>query len=176
MVAAQRRAGFFRNYGRHAAGCLSTARVNVVTASLIAVLLSVGCSQPKISDQVAFTDLHPVTGRVKFDGQPMAGGTVRLFPVVGQSENANGEVCTANVSADGSFQMKTFRAAGYGSGVPAGEYAVAFSWSGTPEETADYSADDRPEKLPAKLTSPKTSGIRVTVAAGGTVIPDIDLK
>ena len=143
---------------------------------LVAILVCVGCGEAEISDLNSFEDLHSATGRVTFQGQPLVGGSVRLFPVAGQSAEAKGEVYTAVVSADGSFELQTFRSAGRGMGVPAGEYFASFSWSGHPDDTADLSADELPQKLPVKLTRPQTSGVRIAVASGGTVVPDIELK
>lgn len=138
--------------------------------------LVAGCGKPPATDVVDFSDLHPATGRVTFQGTPMVGGSVRLFPISGASSSAQGDVYTAVVAEDGSFELQTFRTAGRGIGVPAGEYGTCFSWSGHPDEHADLSNDELPEKLPARLTRPQTSGVKVTVAAGGTVIPDIELK
>jgi hypothetical protein len=162
--------------GDRAAGLTPLRRHSASAFFFIAAVFCSGCGQKEASEPKTFDDLQPVSGRVSFQGQPMAGGTVRLFPVTAVSESAKGEVYTAVVADDGSFRMQTFRAAGSGFGVPTGEYLASFSWSGTPEEAARYSADERPEKLPAKLTRQKTSGVQVKVAAGGTVIPDLELK
>lgn len=140
------------------------------------VWLTAGCGQPVPTDLTEFSDLHPVTGRVTFQGQPLVGGSVRLFPVTPPAGDAAGDVYSCVVAEDGTFELNTFRAAGRGVGVPAGEFGVSFSWSGHPDDNADLSSDDVPEKLPIKLTRPKTSGVRVTVPPGGTVVPDIDLK
>lgn len=162
--------------GDRAAGLTPARRHSASALFLIAAVFCSGCGQQEASEPKTFDDLQPVSGRVSFQGQPIAGGTVRLSPVSAASENAKGEVYTAVVADDGSFRMQTFRAAGSGFGVPAGEYRASFSWSGTPEEAAQYSSDERPEKLSKKLTREKTSGVQVTVAVGGTVIPDLELK
>ncbi|MFO0426657.1 MAG: hypothetical protein ACK526_08835 [Planctomyces sp.] len=162
--------------GDRTAGLTPVRRHFAAALLLIAAVFCSGCGQQEASEPKTFDDLQPVSGRVSFQGKPIAGGTVRLFPVTAASESAKGEVYTAVVAEDGGFRMQTFRAAGSGFGVPAGEYRASFSWSGTPEEVAQYSSDERPEKLPAKLTRQKTSGVQVTVAVGGTVIPDIELK
>ena len=135
-----------------------------------------GCGQPVPSDLTEFGDLHPVTGRVTYQGQPLVGGSVRFFPVTPPAGDSKDDAYSSVVGEDGTFELNTFRAAGRGVGVPAGDFAVSFSWSGHPDDNADLSEDDLPEKLPAKLTRPRTSGVRVTVAAGGTVVTDIELK
>ena len=155
---------------------VSCCRSYVIAFALLTGSLMVGCGKPVATDVVEFTDLHPATGRVTFQGTPIVGGSVRIFPISGASSGAQGDVYTAVVAEDGSFELQTFRSAGRGIGVPAGEYGTCFSWAGHPDEHADLSNDELPEKLPARLTRPQTSGIRITVAAGGTVIPDIELK
>ncbi|MBX3444824.1 MAG: carboxypeptidase regulatory-like domain-containing protein [Planctomyces sp.] len=131
-----------------------------------------GCSDP-ITDVVEFDDLHPAFGRVTFQGRPMSGGSVRLHPVDGK---ATGDVYTGVVAEDGSFDLNTFRRAGRGVGVPAGDYEVAFSWTGGPDDNAELSSDELPERLPAKLTRPKSSGVRVSVEQGENILPDFDLE
>ena len=155
-------------------------RVVVVGSPVFCCLLMLslsGCSQPVPSDLTEFSDLHPVTGRVTYSGAAIGLGVPSFFPVTPPTGDAKKMTFTRVLWVkDGTFELNTFRAAGRGVGVPAGDFAVSFSWSGHPDDNADLSKDDLPEKLPAKLTRPRTSGVRVTVAAGGTVVPDIERK
>lgn len=149
--------------------------VNFLPALLTLVFIS-GCGSPPASDVAEFDDLQPVVGKVLFQGQPIAGGSVRFHSGTAQAVDGQMDIHTGIVREDGTFEVHTFRASGRGLGVPAGDYFLSFSWLGVKEGMPDVSRDELPEKLPVKFTRPQTSGLRATVLEGGTVVPDIDLK
>lgn len=149
-------------------------RVNFVL--LFLAVSCAGCGGAPVSDVAEFNDLQPVYGKVSFQGQPIAGGSVRLHSASAPSEDGQSDVYTGIVREDGFFEVHTFRASGRGLGVPVGEYLLSFSWLGVEEGGPDMPRDELPERLPAKFTLPQTSGLQATVLEGGSVVPDIDLK
>lgn len=136
----------------------------------------VGCGDAPVSDVAEFTDLHPVSGKVTFQGRPLAGGTVRLHSLSAQGANGQPEVHSGIVREDGYYEVHTFRPSGRGLGVPAGEYLMSFSWLGVEEGQPDVSEDELPERLPVEYTHPQTSGVTATVEEGVSVVTDVDLK
>ncbi len=150
--------------------------VFVRTGTLALLCVCLGCGSPVVSDVAEFGDLHPVTGRVTFDGKPIPGGSVRLFPVGSGASAASSDVHSAVVREDGSFEVRTFRAGGQGIGAPAGDYQVSVSWTGHPYIDTDIPRDELPEQLPARYTRPQTSGLEAKVTSGGTVLPEFELN
>jgi hypothetical protein len=136
--------------------------VNRSTAAcLLLTLLAVGGLSCGPSGPV----LHPVRGSVHYEGQPAEGATVILDPVGGGGTAKP----SGTVAADGSFTVTTHP---HGSGAPPGEYTVLISWF-----PPDARQSDNPKnKLPARYGDPaKTPVPKVTVSAGGTDIPPIQL-
>jgi len=144
--------------------------------ALLTVVFIIGCGSPPPSDITEFDDLQPVSGKVLFQGQPIVGGSVRFHSGAAQGGSGQMDVHTGIVAEDGTYEVHTFRSSGRGVGVPAGDYYLTVSWPGVKEGMPDVSQDELPERIPVKFTRPQTSGLRATVAMGGTVVPDIDLK
>lgn len=67
----------------------------VASVSLLALL---GCSK------AAGPEFAPVTGRVTFNGQPLAAGTIHFVP--DESQGTSGPMSTGVVQADGSFSLR----------------------------------------------------------------------
>lgn len=64
--------------------------------------------------------VHPVRGKVTFDGKPAAGAMVVFHPLSGEA--AGGKLRpVAAVQDDGSFEAHTYD---YKDGLPAGDYAI----------------------------------------------------
>lgn len=84
--------------------------------------LVAGCNP---SDHIP--DLHPLTGTVTRDGQPVTGGGLIFVP---ESGGWGGVVVDANVNKDGTFAAQTCRVTGTGTvfkpGVKVGRYKVTF--------------------------------------------------
>ncbi|MBA4030563.1 MAG: hypothetical protein C0478_06685 [Planctomyces sp.] len=109
-------------------------------------------------------DLHPVTGTVTLNDKPAAGVLVRFIPKSGTlGDGGNGLT-----DQDGRFSL-TYR--GEKAGVPAGEYAVAFSKFAMPDGSS-VSPDIQPESvgakqvIPARYTSGERSGYLASVSKG----------
>jgi hypothetical protein len=98
--------------------------------------------------------LHPVKGKVLFDGQPAVGATVVLRPI---AEKAPADLFPSGVvSADGSFSLECYQV---GRGAPEGEYiAVCMS-----------------NKLPERYSDETTSGLPVTVKPGHNELSPFEL-
>jgi hypothetical protein len=152
-------------------GLMSFACVAILTT----VLGLAGCSRPAVDDVVEFDDLHPVSGTASYDGTPLGGASIRLYPTAKSTEGES-ETFTGVVADDGSFEIFTYRSAGRGEGAPAGEYRISLSWAGTKEMQADFSRDNLPEMLPRIYTRPTTSGLMAKVEPGGTQLDPIELK
>ncbi|NJO24457.1 MAG: hypothetical protein HC868_18030, partial [Sphingomonadales bacterium] len=90
---------------------------------------SCGSSGPK---------LHPVSGKLLFDGKPIEGATLVFHPVGGGDLKPSG-----TTKADGSFTLSTYP---HGDGAPAGDYVVLVTWY--PPNAREL--DNPQNKLPAR--------------------------
>ncbi len=93
--------------------------------------------------------VHPVRGRVYFDGTALTDGTV-TFHLIGPDPKKPTKTGDALLEPDGSFVLSTYTA---NDGAPAGEYIVTVT--GTTGQ-----------KLPEKYGKAETSELRVTVKMG----------
>jgi hypothetical protein len=108
--------------------------------------------------------VFPVTGQVLFAGKPATRALLVFHPVVENSLRPLG-----TVDEDGSFTLTTYE---QGDGAPAGEYTVTVEW----RRLATVDDDQRPpNKLPARYSNSKSSGIAVRVNEGANVLPPIQL-
>lgn len=141
---------------------------------LIALLLTValtGCGSKY--------NLHPVTGTVTLDGEPLENATV-TFQAAGDGSSASG-----TTDASGVYSLVDIRPDG-GPGAQPGDYIVSVSWTEPPEvdlsqmdssspdydeyvrraANADPNARPKSSKFPAAYRDGKTSGLTATVTAG----------
>jgi hypothetical protein len=102
--------------------------------------------------------LHPVRGKVYFEGTPTPNAVVTFFLLTGDEKRP---VRTADgvVEADGSFTLSTYAAE---DGAPAGEYAVTVVWG----RGADEESKPGPNLLPERYGKPGTSGLQARVKEG----------
>jgi hypothetical protein len=98
---------------------------------------------------------YPVAGKAFFDGVPMPGAVVTLQSVAGGK--AKGSRAVGVVAADGSFTLSTYRA---NDGAPAGDYEIGVVWR---DPVPDGPPRTGASRLPARYTTPVTSGLRVTI-------------
>ncbi len=110
-------------------------------------------------------ELTPVTGKVTYQGRPLAFGTVML-------QAANGQPATGTINTDGTFQVETY---GEGGGAPIGQLRVrvlCFECQGPNPPT--NGGQGRP-LIPKKYTTYAMSGLTFEVKPGETQELNIDL-
>ena len=135
-------------------------RVGVTAGIFIVAFGMAGCGAngPKLS---------PVSGRVTFQGKPVAAGMVRF------SNPSAGVDIMANLQPDGTYSVRMAK----GSGLPEGTYAVAVE---PPRVDAPVGAmtlppaPNRPD-IPTKYRQPSTSGLTLTVKSGSNVF-DVEMQ
>ena len=104
------------------------------------VALAAGCSN---SESGAVT-VHPVTGKVMYDGKPAAGVQVILFPTDAPTAPRIPRNPYATTKDDGTFAISTFAD---GDGAAEGGYQILLNWpKGTPgdeDSETDSTTNDR---------------------------------
>ena len=122
-----------------------------------------GCGRP--SDHLA---VHPVVGKVLFDGHPVGGAMVVLHPQDGAGQAVRPLGYTKD---DGSFKIATYDA---GDGAPAGKYVATVEWLVRPKGKEDDPIVV-PNKLPPRYGNPQSSRLAVEVVAGTNDLPPFQL-
>jgi len=125
---------------------------------------AVGCS--KSSDHLA---VHPVKGKVLFDGSPVTGALVVLHPR--QPDATQAVRPLAYTQPDGSFAIATYDA---GDGAPAGRYVATVEWLVRPKGSEDEQIVV-PNRLPPRYGNPNSSRLEVDVVAGANDLPPFQL-
>jgi len=110
----------------------------VFLASTLALVAGCGRSRP---------DCAHVSGQVLIDGQPLRGGTIRLYP-------ANARPASARIGAVGRFTLKTFDD---GDGAVLGAHPVTVTW------VEDLSDSRRRWLAPKKYADPSTSDLTAVI-------------
>ena len=136
---------------RYCGGCLLAA----------AVACCLGCSSRTGLDENR-KPVHPVRGKVSFQGKSAEGAFV-LFTPVNEPADAPDPRPRANVGADGTFTLSTY---GENDGAPAGNYVVAVSWE---------NSDTHEDKLRGRYSG-AASRLRAKVVEGTNELPPFDLK
>src|SRR5262245_12957984 len=117
-----------------------------VTAKVAVLTLAAACVSCGAGPR-----LHPVRGRVLFEGQPAGGATVVFQRTDGPATESLKP--SGVVAADGSFTLSTYP---HGKGAPAGEYMVLIAWY-PPDARA---AENPPNKLPDRYADPAQKLLR----------------
>jgi len=125
---------------------------------------AVGCSRS--NDHLA---VHPVKGKVLFDGNPVTGALVVLHPQ--QADATQAVRPLAYTKDDGSFAIATYDA---GDGAPKGRYVATVEWLVRPKGKEDEQIVV-PNKLPARYGNPTSSRLEVDVVAGANDLPPFQL-
>lgn len=141
--------------------CSGTLLPLTLIAAVMAMAI-VGCGH---SDRAA---VYPAEGRVVWNGQPLAGAQVVLYPQ-GQSD-AKTVPARAQTDSEGRFRLSTY---GTADGAPEGEYAVTVVHYRVRQQ--DGGSVPGPNVLPAKYASPKTTDLRVQIAKGTNTLPTLAL-
>lgn len=111
--------------------------------------------------------LSPVSGKVTFQGKPVAKGMIRF-----SSPQAAIDIL-ANLQSDGTYSVRMAR----GAGLPKGTYKVAIMppQASAPVGTMTLPPPPSCPDIPEKYRNPSTSGLTLTVKAGGSPF-DIDMQ
>jgi hypothetical protein len=83
-----------------------------------ALALLAGCANK--SDKLP--DLHPATGTITKNGQPVKDGSVRFMP----ADNAD-LIVSGDVDGNGRFELYTVKKSNRQKGAPAGTYSITYS-------------------------------------------------
>ncbi|MDX1948295.1 MAG: hypothetical protein SFU86_23085 [Pirellulaceae bacterium] len=135
--------------------------------SVLAVLVALpfaGCRRDE-----AQLPVHPVTGKITFDGQAPAGAQIVLHPQGGPATEVK-VAPLGTVRTDGTFKISTY---GDGDGAPAGEYAATVQWFKV--ETGEGGSGRGPNVLPGKYASAEATPIKISVKAGINEVPPITI-
>jgi hypothetical protein len=128
---------------------------------VLVLLVAAGCGRDSAR-------LAPVSGRVTYQGRPLAGGTIVFTP--NPERGGSGPMAYAEIQADGSFTLRTQREFGAVPGwhrvTVAAIPAPAVPGSAVPPEAT---------RLPAKYSDPERSGLHQEVKAGLANTCDIRL-
>ena len=135
---------------------------SIFGAGLVLALVGCGSSQNPV---------HPVRGKVLFEGKPVPHALVVLHP----TEDAGGHAPRprAQVGEDGSFSVGTFAG---NDGAPAGDYAVTVQWFLTSAKKGVDSDAPPTNRLPVRYAAASTSGLRVRIEPGDNELPPLHLK
>ena len=100
--------------------------------------------------------LHPVTGTVLYQDQPIEGATVVFQP----ASSAEGTSAPSGITGpDGKFKLRTHP---HGDGAPAGEYKVLITWY-----PANAREQENPKnRLPDRYGNPTDTPLQATVNKG----------
>ncbi len=126
-----------------------------------------------------FSSPHPVavSGTIKLNGTPLKSGVISFRPV----DRDRGSFASGQTDQDGHYKVETLFV---GPGILPGDYLVGIlaqedSTKYTPEE---YNALVGPGKpgipslVPAHITDPEKSGLKVTIVAPGPQTYDLDIE
>jgi hypothetical protein len=113
--------------------------------------------------------VHPVRGRVTFQGKP-AKGVFVLFVPVNEPAEAVDPRPRAETEEDGSFSLSTY---GENDGAPLGEYIVTMSWQGGVRPDG---SEEPPDKLLGRYAEVGKSKLRASVKEGPNELPPFQLQ
>jgi hypothetical protein len=147
-------------------------------AACLSLLALLGCSKS------AGPEFAPVTGRVTFNGQPLAAGTIHFVP--DESQATSGPMSTGVVQADGSFSL---RGPGMHVGAIVGNHRVyltvpVLDFTPTPvviagevvvQDPARGDAASTVPQVPKRYLQADTSGWTASVVAGEANEFDFDI-
>jgi hypothetical protein len=137
----------------------------LICAPLVAAFA--GCGSSQGSDRVP---VFPATGRLVYDGRPLAGAFVVLHSK-GAEQSHRAPRPHAQVSADGSFSLTSYDT---DDGAPAGDYTVTVELRPLVRRGGDITAG--PNTLPSKYCRAETSPVTVQIAEGRNELPEIQIR
>jgi hypothetical protein len=149
--------GCFSNFLRAAAGCLGT----------IVVMSSLGCGSG-----VKPPALHPVSGKVTFDGKPVPGAMLVFIPANEDPQKPSNERSAGKTDDEGTYELT------WGidevAGSPAGKFKVFITAFKAVDENFD-NEEKPPSLIPEKYNSPVSSGLTAEVKEGDENVINFEL-
>src|SRR5262249_1837256 len=142
---------------------LPSTHIRACGLCLAATLLSCVCSPPVET----VPDLVPVTGKVTYQGKPLADASITFIPADAEEDptELNRIVRPAGkTDAEGAYEL----AWGENSGAPPGKYTVIITAYGPPEDPNDPDSG-APSLIPMQYGNPKSSGLTRNVKDGDNV-------
>lgn len=144
---------------RSCSGLLAWRGWTIVLAVLV-TLSATGCGGE------TRTPVFPVSGKVSFKGEVPVGAQVVLHPV--GTPTVKDVTPSGTVKADGTFRITSYEAE---DGAPSGEYIATIEWF-----KLDAAEGGRgPNVLPAKYAGAASSPVKISVGAGPTEVPPIEI-
>ncbi|MEM9656781.1 MAG: hypothetical protein AAF961_00335 [Planctomycetota bacterium] len=134
-----------------------------LTCGLVGLIAAAGCDSGPL--------MAPVQGVVNFDEQPVAKGTIQLYPV------QSGPMAAGRLSADGTFELTTKTP---GDGALVGEHIVVVTPPSDVNELQRTLKEGQRRReqfrnIPESVRNQQTSSLRVTVEPGDNEL-EIDLS
>lgn len=128
-----------------------------------------GCGQA--SRVPPLPPLHPVSGSVKYRGQPAAAFRVTFHPLtdIGPTKYHPSAV----TDGAGNFQVTALKP---NDGAPQGEYAVTFEWPDHFNQPADPDPVPEIDKLRGVYNRPEQSRFKIRVNVGENALPPFELN
>lgn len=142
-------------------GILTLTRRVAPWSLLLLTFTAYGCGEARVP-------VHPVSGKVSFQGKAPSGARIALHTVSGGAE---GVAPTGRVNEDGTFSITAYEP---GDGAPAGDYVATIEWYKVVPDPAGGGAPG-PNVLPKKYSSVQTSPIKLTVSNGPTQLEPITI-
>jgi len=143
---------------RHRSRCL-------ICLPLVAALA--GCASSQNADRLP---VFPATGKLIYDGRPLAGAYIVLHPK-GTADGRAAPRPHAQAAADGSFALTSYES---NDGAPAGDYTLTVELRSLVNHGGDVTAG--PNTLPAKYGRAETSPVIVQIAEQTNDLPEIQIR
>lgn len=128
--------------------------------ALVTLSVTTGCRDASQKQTI------PVTGKVNFKGQPLAGATVFFVP-------DSGPRATGETNAKGEFRLMTYRP---GDGAVVGDFKVGITKYVADPATAKDPVPGMKNEIPEKYGNPASSGLTAKVETGKKIAPTFDLS
>lgn len=153
---------------------------------LVACMIAAGCSSSKTEEVPYLSQLVPVSGTVKLNGQPTEYVSVIFHPV--DDGGTEYYVASATTAADGSFKPSTPPGGATNlkkyAGMLPGKYKVTLSYWKFPDGKPfnPVTSNEGPmnvgaiDVIPVNYSNPTTTPLQVEVTAGQSTPLDFDIK
>lgn len=117
--------------------------------------------------------VHPTTGSVLVNGQPVAGAQVTLLGLAEELKGPLAPIPFGTTNDQGEFVLRSYDP---GDGAPAGDYQVKIVWPENPPPGADTEMYQAKDQLKGRYSDPAKSGLTATIAQGKNSLPPFELR